>query len=330
VRDPTVFVPKSQLATPSGIDHDYNFLHSIEHRKERAEKEIVEDRRLVKEVELKIARQGEDRRKRKYEAPGEACIDRMLKAYKIRVHRAPTGMKRNVENSTNWSRKQRDINWQVEWIKEGDSGRLLAKTFGFKEVAKAYSEVHEVERRLNLTDEESRLEKKRKAGQVKERYAKRVKLEQERSLDMTFTPRLQNPKTSTWDVSQPYSMIGEAEQDEVPAWIMALHFYLHRPKTPSTSPKVLVPLDPSKLLLDQLRKRELLEFPTIYVREQETLPENCILEVDFLKATGQKPINPDDESSSSEEELDDDDTSTSGSDTSDEDENSDLEEGEIR
>jgi len=283
----------------------------------------------VKEVELKIARQGEDRRRRSYEAPGEACINRILKAYKIRVYRAPKGMKRNVENSTTWSKKQKDINWQVEWIRDGNPSRLLAKALGFKAVVKAYSEIYEADRKLNLTDEELRMEKKRKAGQVKERYAKRAKLECERELDMTYTPRLQNPKTSAWNVMQTGYVIGEAEQDEVPAWMTALHFYLHRPNTPSTFPKVLVPLDSSKPLLYQLRKRELLEFPTIYVREQDTLPENCMLEMDFLKATGKRLNNSDEASSSSEEESDDDDTSTSGSDSS-EDEGSEMEEGEIR
>ncbi|TVY90856.1 putative box C/D snoRNA protein [Lachnellula willkommii] len=324
VRDPTVFVPKSQLATPSGIDHDYNFLHSIEHRKGRSEKEIVENRRLVKESELKAAREGEDRRRPKNAPEGEACINRILLAYKIRVYRAPSGMKRNTENTTNWSKKQTDINWQVEWIRDSDSGRLLEKALGFKRVGEAYYEAHESARRSNLTSAQKNIEKKRKLGQIKERYTKRMKLEHEGKQEMTTIPRLQCSSTGAWNVPQRLLAAGEVEQDEVPAWIFSLHFYLHRPNTPSTFPKVLVPLDPSKPLLDQLRKRELMEFPTIYIREQDTLPENCMLEKDFLKATGQETTNPDEQSSSSEEESDDD-SSTSGSDS-----DSEIEEGEVR
>lgn len=37
-RDPTKFVKKSQLATPAGIDHDFNFLTGIERGIEKAEK----------------------------------------------------------------------------------------------------------------------------------------------------------------------------------------------------------------------------------------------------------------------------------------------------
>ncbi|TVY42114.1 putative box C/D snoRNA protein [Lachnellula subtilissima] len=326
VRDPTVFVPRSQLATPSGIDHDYNFLHSIEHRKERSEKEIVENRRLVKASELKAARRGEDRRRpRNWTPEGEACINRILQAYRIKVYQAPSGMKRNVENTTTWSKKQRDINWQVEWIRDGDSGRLLEKALGFKRIGEAYYEAHEMVRRMNLTSAEKNIEKKRKLGQIKERYTKRMKLEHEGKHEMTTIPILQCPSTSAWNVPQRLCA-AEVEEDQVPAWIFSLHFYLHRPNTPSTFPKVLIPLDSSEPLLDQLRKRELMEFPTIYVREQDTLPENCMLEKDFLRATGQEPTIPDEQqSSSSEEELDDDDTSTSGSDSSD----NEMEEGEI-
>jgi hypothetical protein len=231
-------------------------------------------------------------------------------------------MRRNVENTTSWSKKQRTINWQVEWIREGASEKLLAKALGHKNLGHVFAEIMEEERKVHLTDRERKAEKKRKAEQVKERYAKRAKLERQNESDMTTIPRLQNPQTSAWRDIPSYSLIGA---DDSEAGGTNLHFYLHRPNTPSSFAKVLVPLDHSKPLLDQLRKRELNEFPTIYVQEHETLPENCILEKEFLKATGLLPINPD-ELSSSEEESDDDDTSTSGSDSPGEE----MEEGEIR
>jgi len=323
VRDPTVFIPRSQLATPSGIDHDYNFLHSIEHRIERSEKEIIEDRRLVGRDELKVARDGEDAtRRREREEPGEACIHRILRAYKIRVFRAPKGMRRNVENTTSWSRKSRSINWQVEWIREGASERLLAKALGHRNLGHVFAEIMEEERKVHLTANERKTEKKRRAEQNKERYAKRLKLERQNELDMTTISRLQNTQTGAWRDIPSYSLTGPDDSEAAGA---NLHFFLHRPNTPSSFAKVLVPLDHSRPLLDQLRKRELNEFPTIYVQEHDTLPEHCMLEKDFLKATGLPPINPD-ESSSSEEPSGDDDTSTSGSDSSD----VEMEEGEIR
>src|ERR1700710_2574724 len=112
IRDPTAFRPKSELATPSGIDHDYNFLHSIEHGIERSEKLIVEERELVGKDELRLARAGEEdnNRRRRKQGPqhaGEEPIQRSLKKTETTVQRAPKGMRRNLENETTWSRKQR-------------------------------------------------------------------------------------------------------------------------------------------------------------------------------------------------------------------------------
>ncbi|TVY82977.1 putative box C/D snoRNA protein [Lachnellula suecica] len=317
VRDPTVFVPKSQLHTPSGIDHDYNFLHSIEHKIERSEKAIIEDHRLVKRAELKRAREGREHRPRPdQELPGEACVKRVLQSYRIRVHKAPKGMRRNKENTTSWSRRRGAIVWQVEWFREGAT-RLLHKNFSDCPLKDVYKNLIEEERKLNLTDEERATEKKRKAVENKERHAKRARIEQDTELDMTAVSRLQDSQTSAWGLTQ--AMIGQMEDDlAAPAY-----FYLHRPNTPSSFPKVLVPLDASKPLLEQLRKRELLEFPTIYVQETDSLPEKCMLEKDYLEATGLPGVEEED-SSSSEEESD---TSTSGSDSSSDEE---LEDGEIR
>src|SRR4051812_8193599 len=96
VRDPTVYKPKSELATPSGIDHDYNFLHSIEHRIERSEKLIVEEKELVGKDELALARAGEEdrskkRRKHGAQTSGEEPIQKSLQRTCTTLLRAPKG-----------------------------------------------------------------------------------------------------------------------------------------------------------------------------------------------------------------------------------------------
>jgi len=182
IRDPTVYKPMSQLATPSGVDHDYNFLHSIEYQIERSEKRIVEDRGLVGKEELAAARRDEDpgewrvkMRKRKRQNPGQEPIERALKAMRTTVELAPKGMKRSLDNGTTWARNKKCINWQVEWVREGNAGRSLSKVMGNKPIGEAYSEFLEEERKNSLTDEEKRLERKQRERQAKEERARLAK-----------------------------------------------------------------------------------------------------------------------------------------------------------
>ncbi|PSR85591.1 hypothetical protein BD289DRAFT_253456 [Coniella lustricola] len=52
-RDPTAFMPAAQLKTPAGVDHDYNFLSSIERERDRNQRELVEDRGLFSDKQLR-------------------------------------------------------------------------------------------------------------------------------------------------------------------------------------------------------------------------------------------------------------------------------------
>ena len=63
------------------------------------------------------------------------------------------------------------------------------------------------------------------------------------------------------------------------------HFYLLKPHTPSHQAKVLILLDPSKSLFEQLHNQVVLEFPTIIVLPQSpsNLPPDYILEDDFYR-----------------------------------------------
>ncbi|OAA57520.1 aex-3-like, denn domain containing protein [Niveomyces insectorum RCEF 264] len=60
IRDVTAFVPRARLCTSAGIDHDYNFLHGIELARVRAEKQIVEERRLLRPADLRPRVLGDD------------------------------------------------------------------------------------------------------------------------------------------------------------------------------------------------------------------------------------------------------------------------------
>jgi len=335
VRDPTVFKPMSELATPSGIDHDYNFLYSIEHRIERSEKLLVEDLEIVSKGELDRARKGEDeeswKRRHEKEAPGEVCVAKMLSEMGCRVLTAPKGMRRNKENTSGWNKRHRTIHWQVEWIREKSVGRTLYRALGDKAIGEVYDLMREEERRMGLSPEEKKAEKKRKANDIKA-AVKKAKVDASHIPEHTTIPLLQDSESGTWSFTPTYTSIPDISQAESPKLEPAIrprnyHLYLHRPLTPSSFPKVLVPLDPDKTLTDLLRKREVLEFPTIYVLDEppEDIPEKFMLEKHYLTSIGKAPAEDSetdtDVSHSSEDE--------SSSSSSGEDSDVSIEEGEI-
>ncbi|KAJ8063094.1 hypothetical protein OCU04_008337 [Sclerotinia nivalis] len=329
IRDPTVYKPKSQLATPSGIDHDYNFLHSIEHRIERSEKEIVEERGLVKKMELQLARQGQkDDRRRPNKTPGhqrEDFITRMLHNSGITLVKAPSGMSRNLENTSSWSKTQKCMNWQMEWIREPDvGGRILHKSIDKWSINDTYSVLLEEQRRLNMAPEEKAALKKRKANELKENKAKRIK-SVEHLLDIPPLSSFQD-STGAWNIILDQRTISKDQdstyQTNTPRKLDSkYHFYLHRPKTRSSYPKVLVPLDPTQSISKVLENHTVLEFPTFYVFEKDKLPETFMLEKDYIEATGDGP-------EVESEESEDEDTSSSESSSGD-DEDVEMEDGEI-
>ena len=94
---------RDDLATPSGIDHDYNYLTSIERQLDNAERDATQRGVLL---------QGQDdgtpgwRQKgldgpKKGEMPMKAAIERCG----VIVERAPEGMARRRQNVTQWDRK---------------------------------------------------------------------------------------------------------------------------------------------------------------------------------------------------------------------------------
>ncbi|KAK4140798.1 uncharacterized protein C8A04DRAFT_14623 [Dichotomopilus funicola] len=141
-RNPRAFMPLKQLKTASGVDHDYNFLTSIERARERAEKDIVEARRLLSEKELRpqneekvfqkvwhrdelhhVPVQHQSYKKHGKPQEGLTFIDgfdkhvrRRLRFLDIEATTMPKGMARQKENATAWNRRTQSINWQVEWL----------------------------------------------------------------------------------------------------------------------------------------------------------------------------------------------------------------------
>jgi hypothetical protein len=303
----------------------------------------VEERELVSKDELEFARTGErdtdpKRLKSKVQHQREELMKKALLQSGTTVVMAPKGMRRNLENETSWSKGQKSIHWQVEWIREGDASRILGKAMGTHPIGEVYGAILEAERKRNLSEDELRMEKKRRSDErAEQRQAKKARSETLHAPGCLATPLLQNPETGAWNVTPVYfSTITPGQEPPhpiehpKPQLPSSHHLYLLRPRTASCYPKVLVPLDPSQSLQTILRRRTVLEFPTIYVLQSvpEDLPEDqYMLERDFVKITGQVQDTEMGEaagSSSTDDSSDDSDTSTSGSD-----EDEEMDEGEI-
>ncbi|TQS35472.1 hypothetical protein Golomagni_04107 [Golovinomyces magnicellulatus] len=290
IRDPTVYKPISEVATPAGIDHDYNFIHSIEH----------EDLGLVSREELNRARNGENeelwnKKHKRNNEPGEFCIQRVTQERNIQILKAPKGMRRNKENTTTWNRKRKTIDWQVEWFyhKPG-SERLLHKVWGNRPISDQYDTICEEERWMKMTVEERRELKKRKAEETKIRAIKKLKADSENNF---YSPStfLQDAQTMTWSLKLEHVVPSDCiPEHPIPeSTSQKYKFYIHRPLTPASFPKVIALVDPRKSLTEILTDRTIVEYPSIYVFDIETssLPDEFMLEKDYLEITTQTSLN---------------------------------------
>jgi len=147
---------------------------------------------------------------------------------------------------------------------------------------------------MAMTPQELSAAKKRKANEIEHAKRKRVRLEKKYRPRLDSVPILQDSEKGTWSFTPAYLSVPDTSQDAIPEpgpAIRSYHLYLHRPLTPSSFPKVLVPLDANKNLAELLRAREVLEFPTIYVLDNrpEDLPKKFMLEKKYLAAIKKGP-----------------------------------------
>ena len=86
---------RSELATPKGIDHDYNYLTSIERELDHAENNAI-SRGFVLE---------EERKRGKQLVKGEAQLNAAFERCRVIVTKAPKGMTRRKQNETLCSKR---------------------------------------------------------------------------------------------------------------------------------------------------------------------------------------------------------------------------------
>ncbi|KAF1730003.1 putative box C/D snoRNA protein [Beauveria bassiana] len=294
-RDPTTYLPPSRLRTPAGVDHDYNFLHGIERSLERAERVLVDERRLVQVEELRPVtvqevrwKTGRDGRKRRVlvtrllrEARTrqfERSLAQRLRKLNVEVICVPTGMTRQKENNTTLNRRTSRINWQVEWFVV-DDGRVEATQGEAASATRFLSKVmddvplHEAYRTMLDEQQAAKRRQAKKDGRATEDQTMYYgRLPESRCWPSPAT--LQDPQTGLWFgyTGPSIDMWPEEKQHEY-------QFFLGRPQTRRPDQRVTVsPLQVTDCFRNVLANTRVLEFPTIIVlRSGQMLPETYIL-----------------------------------------------------
>ena len=93
-RDPTAFVKSSDLATPAGIDHDFNFLVGIERALDQADRDVQDG-----------TAGGNSNTSSK--AQEKAHLATRIQAAGVTVQYAPLGMSRQKANQTRLSNRKK-------------------------------------------------------------------------------------------------------------------------------------------------------------------------------------------------------------------------------
>ncbi|KAH6615287.1 HIT finger domain-containing protein [Boeremia exigua] len=260
-RDPTKYVKKSELATPAGIDHDYNFLSGIERDLERSEASVTEK---GLDVGLNTRPKGDQAQ----------AMGFHFAAAGVNMLRAPKGMSRSKENKTHRSKSgNKNIIWTVEWIGE-DKSRTLTQCSAVEPIY-----------RLHPLHESPSSKKKRKRDAEAPISTDPAPPQSEGILETsTPTPSATENTTGSTD---PQSTQPDAAKPEAPK--ERFSFYLLRPRT-STNRRVLIPVASSDTLGNALRGCTVEEFPTVYYFPETTteLPEQFMLDEVYRKEEGEQ------------------------------------------
>lgn len=104
-RDPAAYVKKSQWATPTGIDRDYNYLKGVERKVHDAQQDVSQRGIGVDFPKSKVTLRA---------WRPDSSLQQYLTANRITIQHAPKGMSRQRENHTR-ATKSSNVVWTVEW-----------------------------------------------------------------------------------------------------------------------------------------------------------------------------------------------------------------------
>ncbi|KAK0314956.1 Box C/D snoRNA accumulation [Friedmanniomyces endolithicus] len=313
-RDPAAYLRKSQLATPAGLDQDFNYLKGIEHQIDQANETL-----------LKPSEEGVHQSFRTV-ATGwrpDSRLQRYLTEHCITLEHAPRGLQRQRDNTTR-STKSNRVLWTVEWSMESGEreghhdcteSSALVDLFAESRIGRRFASSSRVD------EAENRQSKRRKrldtTGTSVQAVAARTVTEpivDQPAPGLDAQPRLieaedhemaaVSVETSAHSASRAGNLAkskseetslkrdGSAAdlaivEDEVQqkATVPSRHFYLLRPATTGTS-KLLIPLHGQATLTECLINRTVQEYPTVFVlsKSPQALPTGFMLHDDYIRS----------------------------------------------
>lgn len=313
-RDPAAYLKRSEWATPSGIDRDYNYLKSVERHVDRTGQDVRE-RGITASSSGRGGERGAASNKKVSKAwvPGSG-LQKYLSEHDIRVEKAPTGMSRQKANKTRVTNKG-NVMWTVEWVDRDGKKAVDDENSEGRQIRELWGEV--TAKRLNVEKGKKRKRESEKQADAQNSKAQEseqnvhVDASEQATLpvaaDSTVEGQLSTPRENAADDASNQQLepsgskepadgplnntsdgqIGAtrgSEEDNQTTNAPPEHFYLLRPFTASKS-IVLTPIDPSKTLTENLKGQTILEFPTIYILPDEphALPAGYLLAEQYEK-----------------------------------------------
>ena len=95
MRNPATYLKRSELATPKGIDHDYNFISGIERKLDSADRDAAFRGVVLHEYDGAASRRGH--------AKGVEQLRKEIVDLGVVIRQAPKGMSRSKQNTTKWN-----------------------------------------------------------------------------------------------------------------------------------------------------------------------------------------------------------------------------------
>ncbi|PPJ51742.1 hypothetical protein CBER1_08207 [Cercospora berteroae] len=293
VRNPAEYIKRSQLATPVGIDRDYNYLKSVERSIDVANRDS--EARGVDVVERAATRSIARARH------PESNLSKYLDENRIEIQNAPEGMSRRKANQTR-STKRHQIVWTVEWVDVEGRKQISDSGLANSSIQELYSH-KQLENGNALKRKPGEHAKEAQKRRRKERLAESQFQEEKPDQDASATAnagadeKVEDPSSdvqpnsdsaetelAATQISQTEPKNSEKGPDQQDDGDTPRHFYLLRTGT-NAKQKVLIPLSRDATLTSCLKDRTVMEFPTIYVlpHDRDSLPKEYLLEEQYLK-----------------------------------------------
>jgi hypothetical protein len=211
--------------------------------------------------------------------------------------KAPEGLARNRQNKSHWAGQSKGVAWTTEWV-HYDGRKRNTIVFESSTVAEAFHNVfarkpiHNQKRKRGNSETGSAPVAGRDVPSVQangdgDTRQKTVEKVQDIPLDMDSGPS--DPAPVSRATVKPTS---DDDQTNMRQRVTAqppedIYYYLFKPHTTSKV-KCLIPVAADSKLVDVLRNRTLLEFPTLYIRREppDALPEPFVTEEKYNELYG--------------------------------------------